>query len=364
MNGIRLEEYTEFRERIPGSSPALRIAQAYRNECQRRFTVKLSTLSQLAATTLLSMAVPMSVGAADTLGQKPVTLIIALAPGGSVDVETRLYAKHIGGNLLPQQFLIDYKPGASGAIAAAYIARAVPDGHTLQIISTSFTAFPALYKDLSFDTMKDFTHISQVSTKHFVLAVNPSLPYKTFPEYVAYTRANPDKVNMATTGAGGSGHLAGAWLHSMINAKATFVHYKGLSPAVIDLIAGRVQVSLVALQTTVSMFKSGKIRPIAMMGSSRTDLIPGLPTVGEFVPGYTFESYTGISGPSGISAGVVRQLNEAFAKVVKVPDVIKALDAEGSVPVGSTPGEFAKLLQIETDRWKKVAKDNNITLDE
>ena len=169
---------------------------------------------------------------------------------------------------------------------------------------------------------------------------------------------------MATTGAGGSGHLAGAWLHSMINAKATFVHYKGLSPAVIDLIAGRVQVSLVALQTTVSMFKSGKIRPIAMMGSSRTDLIPGLPTVGEFVPGYTFESYTGISGPSGISAGVVRQLNEAFAKVVKVPDVIKALDAEGSVPVGSTPGEFAKLLQIETDRWKKVAKDNNITLDE
>ena len=321
------------------------------------------SMLQLCAAALFALAA-LPAAAADTLAQKPITITIPLAAGGPNDVEARMYTSRISGNLLPQQILIDYKPGASGTISAAYIARAVPDGHTLQLTGGSFGAFPALYKDLPFDTIKDFTHISLVSLKNFVLVVHPSLPVKTFPEYVAYTRANPDKVNMSTTGSGGSTHLGGAWLHNMINTKATFVHYKGAGPASIDLVAGRVNATPLALQTSLNLIKAGKIRAIAMMGSQRSDAIPGLPTISEFVPGYAFESYIGISGPAGVPAGVVKQINEAFAKVVKMPDVVKSLDAQGSVPVGSTPAEFTKLIQSESERWKKVVRDNNITLEE
>ena len=172
-------------------------------------------------------------------------------------------------------------------------------------------------------------------------------------------------VGGTTPGKGGSTHLGGAWLHNMINTKATFVHYKGAGPAVIDLVAGRVQATPLALQTSLALIKSGKIRPVAMMGSNRSDAIPGLATIAEQgFPGYAFESYIGISGPTGMPAGAVKQLNEAFAKVVKMPDVVKQLDAQGSVPVGSTPGEFSKLIKAESERWKKVVRDNNITLEE
>ena len=319
-----------------------------------------------AAASLLSLAAALPAYSAEAvLAQRPITLIIPLAPGGPNDVEARMYTSRINGNLLSQNIVLDYKPGASGTISAAFVARAVPDGHTLQLTGGSFGAFPALYKDLPFDTIKDFTHISLVSLKNFVLVVHPSLPIKSFPDYVAYTRANPEKMNISTTGSGGSTHLGGAWLHNMINTKATFVHYKGAGPAVIDLVAGRVQATPLALQTSLALIKSGKIRPVAMMGSNRSDAIPGLATIAEQgFPGYAFESYIGISGPTGMPAGAVKQLNEAFAKVVKMPDVVKQLDAQGSVPVGSTPGEFSKPIQAESERWKKVVRDNNITLEE
>ena len=130
--------------------------------------------------------------------------------------------------------------GAAGTIGGAYVARSAPDGHTLQMISSSFTTIPAMIKDLTFDTMKDFTHISQMSLKQFVLVVHPSMPVKTMPEYIAYARANPGKITWGTTGSGGSAHLAGAWLDNLINAKSTFVHYKGSAQTQIDLVAGRI----------------------------------------------------------------------------------------------------------------------------
>ncbi len=323
------------------------------------FVVRVCT--SIAVTLLLPFSLP--AGAADALSPRPVTIVIPLAPGGPNDVETRLYTARLNG-VLPQQFLIDYKPGASGTISAAFIARSAPDGHTLQLTGGSFGAFPALYKDLSFDTIRDFTHISLMSLKHFVFVVHPSLPARTFPEYVAYTRANPEKVNISTTGSGGSTHLGGVWLHNMINTRATFVHYKGAGPAVIDLVAGRVQVTPLALQTAIPLIKSGKLRALAMMGSRRMDTLAGVPYIGEFVPGYSFESYIGISGPAGISEGVVKQLNDAFAKVVRMPEVVKALDAQGSTPVGGTPAEFRQLIQAESDRWRKVVRENGITLEE
>lgn len=323
------------------------------------FVVRVCT--SIAVTLLLPFSLP--AGAADALSPRPVTIVIPLAPGGPNDVETRLYTARLNG-VLSQQFLIDYKPGASGTISAAFIARSAPDGHTLQLTGGSFGAFPALYKDLSFDTIRDFTHISLMSLKHFVFVVHPSLPARTFPEYVAYTRANPEKVNISTTGSGGSTHLGGVWLHNMINTRATFVHYKGAGPAVIDLVAGRVQVTPLALQTAIPLIKSGKLRALAMMGSRRMDTLAGVPYIGEFVPGYSFESYIGISGPAGISEGVVKQLNDAFAKVVRMPEVVKALDAQGSTPVGGTPAEFRQLIQAESDRWRKVVRENGITLEE
>jgi len=322
-----------------------------------------SSRSSAAGAVLMAALWALPAHAADTLAQRPITLIIPLAAGGPNDVEARMYTARMPG-VLSQQFLIDYKPGASGTISAAFIARSAPDGHTLQLTGGSFGAFPALYKDLSFDTIKDFSHISLMSLKHFVFVVHPSLPAKTFQEYIAYTKANPEKVNLSTTGSGGSTHLGGVWLHNMLNTKATFVHYKGAGPASIDLVAGRVQATPLALQTSLPLIKSGKVRALAVMGRQRAKPLPDLPAIAEFVPGYAFESYIGISGPAGIPDGVVKQLSDAFGKVARMPDVVKLLEAQGSVPVGSTPAEFRQLIQTESDRWKKVVRENNISLDD
>ncbi len=328
-----------------------------------RRAASLLAATLVIAISALAMLSP-AAQAADALGAKPVTIIIPLAAGGPNDIEARIYTARLTNLMGGQSFLIDYKPGASGTIGAAYVARSAPDGHTLFLTGGSFSAFPALYKDLPFDTVRDFAHVALMSIKHFVLVVHPSFPVNSLAEYVAWTRANPDKANFATTGAGGSVHLGGAWLHNLINTKVTFIHYKGTAPATTDLTGGRVQVGAFGLQPALPLIRSGKLRALALMGSRRSDLVAGLPTLGEGVPGYAFESYIGFSAPGGTPDAVVKQLNEALVRTVKTPEVVRALEAQGSVPVGSSPAEFAKMLQNEAARWRKVVHDNAISLAE
>lgn len=295
---------------------------------------------------------------------KPVTLIIPLAPGGPVEREMHFYTQKMQ-DQLGQPFILDYKLGAGGAIAAAYVAKAAPDGYTLLVVNSAFTIFPALYKDLSFDFIRDFVPISLVSKRPLLWMVPATFPAKTYAEYIAYAKAYPGKINLGTTGAGTGTHLSGAWLHNATNTRVTFVHYKGTGAVLPDLIAGRLDVSGVALPLALPLIKSGKLRALAMMGDKRTPFIPDLPTVAEQgIPGYEYGSYTGFVAPAATHVAIVNKLSEAFIRVVRLPDVTSRLEADGNVVIGNTPSQFRQLLVSETENWRKLVQDIGFKLEE
>ena len=321
---------------------------------------------------LLSTIVPVMMGAGtaaaqgstDAFPSKPVTIIIALAAGGPADVEARLYTPKLV-TMLGQPFVIDFKPGGGGTIGTAAVAKAAPDGYTLLLTDGNFNSYNALYKDLPCDTNRDFAPISLMSLKHFVLVVPASSPLKTVSEYIAHAKANPGKVNYSTTGAGGSAHLAGASLQNMTGTKVTFVHYKGASQLLPDLMAGRLDVVPLALQPALPLLKSGKIRALGVMGEKRAALLPGVPTVAEQgVPGYSYESWVGFSAPGATPAATVNKLHDALVKVVRMPDIIATLEAQGSVPVGNTAAQYKQMLSNETERRRKVVQESGIKLEE
>lgn len=264
--------------------------------------------------------------------------------------------------LMGQQFIVDYKPGAGSTIGTAYVSKAKPDGYTLLVASGPFTSLKALYKDVSFDPVKDFSPISLMSKRTTVLLVRLSFPAKSFREYVAYAKANPTKINFGTAGAGATVHLAGAWIHSATKTKATFIHHKGSGPMLTELIAGRIDVAPANLIVATPHIKSGKVRVLAVMSDARSPLLPGVPTISEDgLPGYDYASWLGYIAPSGTPVSIVNRLSDGFARVARLPEIVKRFEAEGAFMVGSTPAEFRKLIVSETERWNTVIKENRIT---
>lgn len=318
----------------------------------------------VAASAMIASGAVMAQGAAASYPSKPVTIILAIAAGGPSDGETRLFAAKMS-ELLGQPFVVEYKPGAGSTIGSSYVAKAAPDGYTLLVPQGAFSSFPALYKSLPFDTIKDFAPVSLMVRRASVLVSSLSFPAKTFAEYLAYARANPGKINYATTGAGGTGHLAGAWLHNLTKSKVTFIHYKGIPQILTDLVPGRVDVSPFALPPALPLIKDGKLRAIAFMNNERTPLLPDVPTIGEKdIPGYDYKSWLGFSAPAGTPPAIINKLSEAFAKVARMPDVVANLAAQGSVSVGSTPEQFKQLIIDETAQWQKVIQESGIQLEQ
>ncbi len=304
-----------------------------------------------------------SQGAADNYPSRPVTVIAPYGPGGPSDRESRLTTSKIS-EILGQPFVQDFKPGAGTMLGSALAAKAAPDGYTLLVVSTSFTVLPAFYKDIPYDTLKDFAPISQVTRRTNVLVSSPEFLARDFLEYIAYVRANPGKVNFATTGAGGVGHLSGEWLHAATKSQVTFVHYKQAANLIPDLAAGRTDVTLTGLQFVQPLIKSGKLKLLAVTDAQRSNLLPGVKTIAEQgVPGYTYLAWQGFSAPAGTPVAIINKLSEAFAKVVRAPDVAAMLEAEGGAPVGSTPAQFRQLIVTETERWKKLVQENGIKAD-
>lgn len=295
---------------------------------------------------------------------KPVTLILPLAAGGPVDTEIRIYLQKLT-ELLGQTVLVDYKLGAAGIIAGSHVAKSAPDGYTVLVVNGAFSTFPSLYKDLPFDVLKDFAHLSLATKRGQLLLVGPGFPARTYAEYIAYAKANPGKINLGTTGAGSGTHLSGAWLHSATNTKATFIHYKGTGPLLPDLMAGRLDVTIAAVPPTLPLIKTGKLRALAMMGDKRTSQLPDLPTVAEMgVPGYDYSGYTGFFAPAATPAPVAAKLSDAFIRMVKTPEITARLESDGNVVVGSTPAQFRQMLQTEMATWRKVVSENGIKLEE
>ncbi len=295
---------------------------------------------------------------------KPVSIIVPNAPGASFDVFARMYADKLAG-IFGQPFLVDYKPGASGTIASTFVAKSAPDGHVLLIVSPSFTIVPMQYKDLPFDTIKSFAPVSLMTRAPYVFVVNSAFPAKNLKEYIAYARDNPGQINVATTGSGAFNHLAAEWMHSATNTQASFVHYKGGTAYVSDLLSGRVNGVIASITFMKPQIAAGKVKPLAVTSVARNPAMPDTPSVAEqVIPGYDAVNWVGIVAPVTTPTGTVNRLSTEVAKVLKQPDVLSALNKDGTESVGSTPEQFGQLITEELSRWRNLIQSRNIKMAE
>ena len=293
---------------------------------------------------------------------RPVTLIIPYPGSSSLDTEFRIYTQNIQ-DITGKQFIHDYKGGAGTTIATGYVAKAPPDGYTLLAVMPPFSINPAVYKDLPYDNVRDFAHVALLSRQSNLLVAGANAPFRNASEYITHARANPGKINYATSGLGGSSHLAGEWLHYDTRTKATFVHYKAPNQRILDLVAGRVDVTSGGYLALSSMIKSGKLR---VLGVTSKDRVPGweFPTVAEQgVPSYDYTSYVGLTAPARTPAAVITRLNEMFVKASKDPSVMKKLDGDGKLMTGSTPQQFREFIAADTSRWKKMIDELGIKIE-
>jgi tripartite-type tricarboxylate transporter receptor subunit TctC len=293
---------------------------------------------------------------------KPIRLVVPFAPGGGNDILGRVVGERLT-HALGQPVVVENKPGASGNIGMAEGARAAPDGYTLVLAPTgNLTVNQSLFANLPFDVQRDFTPVTLLAQSPNVLVVHPSVPVKSFRELISYAKANPDKLNFASPGDGSGAHLAGELLKSEAGIRATHVPYKGMAPAVNDLLGGNVQMMFAGISTALQHVKSGKLVALAMAGPKRNPQLPDVPTVAESgLPGFDVTSWYGIVVRSGTPPAVVQKIQRDMAEALQAEDVRSRLAGLGLEPVGNTPEEFAALIKAETQKWGAIVKKAGIT---
>lgn len=314
---------------------------------------------------VLAIAAALLPGAAiaqDAYPSRPVTMIVPLSPGAAVDIETRLYAQKLS-DAMGKPFLVDYKPGAGTTIGGAFVVKAAPDGYTLLSLTPSLTIATLAYPKLSYDPARDLTLLSLMSKRPSLFIVPNSVPAKNMQEFMAYARANPDRVNLGTSGAGGIGELGLAWLQLMAGTKAQLIHYKGGAPSYTAVMAGEVQAVFGSLAAMGGNIRAGKAKALAVTTAERTRVLPDLPTIAEQgFPGFEYSQWIGVAGPAGLPAAVVGKLSTELARAAKAPDVGAKLADDGTIMVGSTPEQFRQHFAAESARWRKVQQDTGVTL--
>ena len=295
---------------------------------------------------------------------RPFKLIVPFAPGGGNDTVARLVSERLGSEL-GQPVIVDNRPGAGGVIGAEAAARAPADGYTLFLGGVGSHAInPNLHKDLSYDPIKDFAPITLVASAPLILVVHPSVPANSVKELVALAKAQPGKLNYASNGNGSSSHLAAVMFASLTGVDMVHVPYKGLSPALTDLLSGQVQLMFSSVVAIVPQVKAGKLRALAVSSKERLSLMPELPTIAESgVTGYESSSWYGILAPAGTPKDVVARLNAALVKVIAQPDVREALAKEGAVPVGNSPEAFGAFIQAEKQRLGNVIRQAKVPME-
>jgi tripartite-type tricarboxylate transporter receptor subunit TctC len=261
--------------------------------------------------------------------------------------------------------VIDNRPGAGGNIGAQSVARAPADGYTLVMGTVGTHAInPALYKKMPYDHLKDFAPISRVASVPNVLIANPSQPYKTVAELIAYAKANPDKLTFASSGSGTSIHLAGELFKSMTGVTMQHIPYKGSAPALTDLMAGQTNIMFDNLPSAIQFIKAGKLRAIAVTTIKRAPQFPDLPTIDEAgVAGFDASSWFGLLAPANTPPAVIKRIDDALIKVMATTDLRKKIVEQGGEPVGETPDKFAAFIRAETTKWAKVVKDSGASVD-
>ena len=293
--------------------------------------------------------------AADAWPTRPVRVVVPYAPGGSADTLGRLVAIKLTESL-GQQFVVENRPGAGGNIGTESVVRAAPDGHTLLLIQAGNVINTSLYENLSFNFPRDIAIIAVISRPPFMMSVHPSVPAKTVPEFIAYAKANVGKVNMASAGVGTGNHVAGELFKMLTGAQMVHVPYRGGGPALIDLVAGQVQVMFGSMPSMIQYVRQGTLRPLAVTTQARSDVLPDVPTVGESVPGYEASDFYGIGAPKGTPPEIIAKLNAETNKWLNDPVVKARLADLGGMITGGSSDAAGKLVVEETEKWAKVVK--------
>lgn len=297
---------------------------------------------------------------AQTYPTKPVRIVNPAAPGGNSDIFFRLLQPKMS-EVLGQPIVMDYRPGAGGTVGGEAIARAAPDGYTTGIMAASFVINPAMIRKMPYDTVKDFTALGLIVDVPSGLVVHPSLPVRNVKQLIALAKPRPGEIFYSTSGRGTVGHLAAELLNSMAGIKLVHVPYKGAGPAVIDLLAGNIQLQFASIPLLVGHVQAGKLRMIAQTGEKRAAMARDIPTMIESgVPGFVVRSPFGFAGPAGIPRPIVDKLNLALVTAIRDPENNKALIANGAEPMGSSAEEHAASIRTEIEKWKKVARNAQI----
>ena len=296
-----------------------------------------------------------STGSGQAYPTKAIRMIIALAPGGGVDTTGRFLALKLN-EAWGQPVVTENRPGAGGTIAAELVARAAPDGYTLLMTSAGITITPSLLK-LSYDPLKDLLPVTMAVVSPGVLVVHPSLPVKNVKELIAFARARPDELFFSSSGQGSTQHLTVELFSQLTGIKMTHVPYKGTAPSILDLVAGRVALTVASVISTRPMFTTGKLRALAVVGPKRTPALPEYPTIAESgVPGFGVENWYALFLPGGTNKAIAGRIHEVVARVLSDPATSKLLLGQGLDAVGSPPDEFAKVYAGEIRTWAKVVK--------
>jgi tripartite-type tricarboxylate transporter receptor subunit TctC len=284
-----------------------------------------------------------------------VRIVVGFAPGGPGDIVARLMGQWLS-ERLGQPFVIENRTGAATNIAAEAVARAAPDGYTLLFVTTTNAINATLYEKLSFNLGRDIVPVASLVRAPNVLEVNPLVPARTVPEFIAYAKGNPGKLAMASAGSGTPSHVFGELFKFMTGVNLVHVPYRGAAPALADLLAGQVQVLFDPMPNPIEYIKAGKVRPLAITSTTRSDMLPDLPTMGEFVPGYEASFAFGIGVPKNTPAEIVDKLNKEINAALADPKIKVRLTDMGGAVIAGSPADFGKLIADETEKWARVIK--------
>jgi tripartite-type tricarboxylate transporter receptor subunit TctC len=290
---------------------------------------------------------------------RPVRLIVPVAPGGASDITARLIGQWLS-ERLGQPFVIENRPGAAGNIGTEAVVRAPADGYTLLMVSSNNAINATLYDRLNFNFIRDIAPVASLGGGPYVMVVNPSVPAKTVPEFIAYAKANPGTISMGSTGIGGGPHIAGELFKMMAGVNLVHVPYRGGGPALNDLLGGQVQVMFPATVSSIEYIRAGRLRALAVTAATRSDALPDIPTVGEFVPGYEASFWFGIGAPRNTPVEIVAKLNTEINAGLANPKIKARLTDLGGTALALSPADFGKFIADQTEKWGNVIRAANI----
>jgi tripartite-type tricarboxylate transporter receptor subunit TctC len=319
--------------------------------CRRRF-LHLTTGA-------VAMPAVSRVAWADTFPSRPVHLVVFYAAGGGNDIIARLLGQWLS-QRLGQSFIIENRPGGGGNTGTEYVVHAEPDGYTLLLSSTANVVNASLYNNLDFDFVRDVAPVASISYEPNVMVLNPSVPAKTIPEFIAYAKANPGKINFGSAGIGSSQHMSGELFKMMAGIDMTHIPFRGTAPALQNLLGGQIQLMYASMPATLEHVRAGRLVALGVTTPKRSDVLPDLPSVSEFLPGFDAEVYYGIAAPKGTPPEVVDRLNKEINAGLADPEFKAKLTELGSMVLPGSPADFGKFLVNESDKWAKVVKFANI----